>query len=84
MILTADGQALTVDMVADGSSSLAIALQNGSSLTGSIDAARISGTSIANTLGNGHTVTCDASAAANSGLGGKTYSLANGGQMKPA
>ncbi|MEI6502091.1 MAG: ribosomal protein S18-alanine N-acetyltransferase, partial [Armatimonadota bacterium] len=55
--MTADGQALTVDMVADGSSSLAIALQNGSSLTGSIDAARISGTSIANTLGNGHTVT---------------------------
>jgi hypothetical protein len=44
----------------------------------------MSGTSITNIVGNGHTVTYDATLAANSSLGGKTYSLANGGQLTPA
>jgi hypothetical protein len=44
--------------------------------------AAISGTSIANITGNGHTVYYDSSA--NSSLGGQTYSLAGGGQLKPA
>ena len=113
-ILTADGQALAGDLVADAISSITAMLKDGSTLTGSIDAADtakaasltldasstwtvtadshlagltgavISGTAITNVVGNGHTVTYDATLAANSSLGGKTYSLANGGQLTPA
>ncbi len=54
-----------------------------SKLTSLTDSSGISGTTIANVHGNGHTVTYDASLAANSGLGGKTYSLAGGGQLEP-
>jgi len=43
----------------------------------------ISGTSITNINGNGHTVTYDASLAANRALGGKTYTLTNGGTLTP-
>lgn len=39
VILTADGQTLTGDMTADDISSLTLTLQNGSALTGAIDAA---------------------------------------------
>jgi len=39
---------------------------------------------IAELIGNGHTVTYDASLAANRLLGGKTYSLANGGRLMPS
>ena len=46
------------------------------------DAAGISGTSITNIIGNGHTVTYDRSQ--NPSLAGKTYTLANGGSLKPA
>jgi hypothetical protein len=46
------------------------------------DAAGISGTSITNITGNGHTV--HYSASANPTLGGKTYSLAGGGQLVPS
>lgn len=52
-------------------------------LTSLSDAGGISGTSIANIKGNGHTVYYDASLAANSSLGGKTYSLSGGGQLTP-
>lgn len=48
------------------------------------DEGGISGTAIANIIGNGHTVTYDASLAGNSELGGLTYSLANGGSLVPA
>ena len=44
----------------------------------------VSGASVTNIVGNGHTVTYDATLAANSSLGGRTYSLANGGQLTPA
>ena len=115
VILTADGQTLTGDMVADSISSIAVTLQDSSSLTGAIntahtaksiavtldatskwtvtadshittlsDASGISGTSITNIVGNGHTVYYDASASANSALGGKTFSLAGGGYVRPA
>ena len=43
----------------------------------------ISGTSITNIVGNGFTVTYDATAAGNSALGGRTFTLVNGGQLKP-
>jgi len=114
VILTADGQTLAGDMVADKISTISAILQNSSTLTGAInadkaakavnltvdssstwsvtadsylttlaDAGGISGTTIANIQGNGHTVYYDAGNSANSGLGGKTYTLAGGGQLKP-
>ena len=55
-----------------------------SALTSLTDSAAISGTSIANVKGNGHTVTYDSSLSANSYLGGKTYTLAGGGTLAPA
>jgi hypothetical protein len=114
VLLTADGQTLTGKLVADAISSLTLTLQNGSRLTGAVnadhtakaanltldassswnvtadsylstfsDASGISGTTITNITGNGHTVYYDASLAANSSLGGKTYSLNGGGMLKP-
>jgi hypothetical protein len=112
-ILTADGQTLTGNLVADGSSSIDATLQNGSLLAGALnsdhtaqaanltldasstwnvtadsyltclaDAGGISGTTIANIAGNGHTVTYDASAC--TALGSQTYPLDGGGYLKPA
>jgi hypothetical protein len=54
-----------------------------SHLTVLTDAAGISGSMITNIIGNGHTVYYDAANSANSALGGKTYSLVNGGQLTP-
>ena len=42
-----------------------------------------SGSTITNIIGNSHTVYYDASLAANSTLGGKTYSLVCTGTLKP-
>ena len=50
----------------------------------SLMGALISGTTITNITGNGHTVTYDAGNAANSSLGGKTYALSGGGTLTPA
>ena len=55
-----------------------------STLTSLSDSAAISASSITNIVGNGYTVTYDASLAANSALGGKTYSLLKGGVLIPA
>ena len=52
---------------------------NGLMLTGGI-----SGTTITNITGNGHTVYYDATDSANSALGGQTYSLNGGGTLQPA
>jgi hypothetical protein len=52
-------------------------------LTSLSDASGISGTTITNIHGNGHTVYYDTSLAANSALGGKTYSLSGGGTLTP-
>jgi hypothetical protein len=52
-------------------------------LTSLSDASGISGITIANIHGNGHTVYYDANLAANSALGGKTYSLNGGGTLTP-
>ena len=46
--------------------------------------ALISGTTITKITGNGHTVTYDEGNAANSALGGKTYTLSGGGTLTPA
>ena len=50
-------------------------------LSGLTDTAGISGSKVTNIVGNGHNVYYDS--AANSGLGGKTYALVNGGQLIP-
>jgi hypothetical protein len=112
--LTADEQNLTGNFITDDEiSSIAITLQNGSSLSGAINSANsakeinltldgtstwnvtadsyltcltdtsgISGNSISNIIGNGHTVYYKASAC--SALGGLTYSLSGGGSLIPA
>jgi len=110
--LNADGQTLTGNLVADSISSIATTLENGSTLTGSInsdnnaqtinltldgsstwtvtadsfltcltDSSGISGATVTNIIGNGHTVyyvksTCSV-------LGGQTYSLKGGGRLEP-
>ena len=55
-----------------------------SKLTALSDQAAISGNRILNVVGNGHTVTYDASLAANNALSGKTYQLTGGGTLAPA
>jgi hypothetical protein len=52
-------------------------------LTGLSDTAGISGSNIINITGNGHTVSYDRKLEDNKYLGGKTYSLANGGKLMP-
>jgi hypothetical protein len=47
----------------------------------SLTGAKISGSSITNIVGHGHTVTYRKSLAANQWLGGKTYTLAGGGKL---
>jgi hypothetical protein len=111
--LTADSQTLAGNLVADSISSIAATLQNGSALTGAINAehtassvnltldatsawtvtansyltcladpAGISGGSVTNITGNGHSVYYDSSAC--SALGGQTYALNGGGSLTPA
>jgi hypothetical protein len=112
--LTASGEVLTGDVVADSISTVALSLANGSTLTGAINAdkaakstgltldgtsswtvtadshltalagAVVSGTSITNITGTGHTVTYDATASANAYLNGATYTLVGGGTLAPA
>jgi hypothetical protein len=52
-------------------------------LTG-LSGAAISGSTITNVVGNGHTVYYDATASANTGLGGQTYTLSGWGTLTPA
>ncbi len=73
-----DAAALTID----GSSVWKVT--GDSTLTAFLDSAGISGSDITNVVGNGFTVTYDAALAANKALGGRTYRLAGGGEMKPA
>ena len=74
---TANSVTLTMD-----SSSIWIVSKT-SYLTSLSDSSGISGTSITNITGNGFNVYYDANFAANSALGGKTYSLVNGGVLTP-
>ncbi|MGO9754763.1 MAG: hypothetical protein ACLP22_25440 [Solirubrobacteraceae bacterium] len=73
-----DAAALTID----GSSVWKVT--GNSTLSGFLDSARISGSDITNVIGDGHTVTYDAALVANKALGGRTYRLAGGGELKPA
>lgn len=73
-----DKAALTLD------SSSVWKVTGNSTLTTLSDNGGISGNQLKNIIGNGHTVTYDSSLSANSALGGKTYKLAGGGQLKPA
>jgi len=104
----ADGETMNGNLVADATSTLAVTLQNSTTLKGTIqraaltidansvwnvtgnsvltsfsDVSGISGTSITNITGNGYTVYYNASLSANSALGGKTFSLVNGGTLTP-
>lgn len=56
----------------------------GDSTLVSLSGAVISGSSITNITGNGHTVTYDAANSTNSALNSGTYTLAGGGTLKPA
>ncbi|MFA6363401.1 PKD domain-containing protein [Methanoregula sp.] len=69
-------------LILDSSSSWQVT--GDSVLTTLSDSTGISGTTITNIYGNSHTVTYDSSLDANSALGGKTYTLANGGTLTPA
>ncbi len=55
-----------------------------SRLTSLDDETGMSGTTITNITGNGHTVTYDATLAADAWLNGATHTLAGGGRLTPA
>ena len=83
----ADGSALTGTIGAaalelDGTSTWIVT--GDSALTTLSDPEGISGTSITNIYGNGHTVTYDSSLDGNRALGKKTYTLNGGGTLVPA
>lgn len=75
-----DGSAKSVSLTLDQTSQWNVTAD--STLTSLTDSDGISGTTIRNILGNGHTVTYDSSACPS--LGGKTYDLSGGGVLKPA
>jgi len=54
-----------------------------STLTSLTNTSEISGLSVSNIVGNGHSVRYDAGLAANKWLEGKTYTLSGGGQLLP-
>lgn len=56
----------------------------GNSTLTTVAGAQISGTTITNIVGSGHTVTYQASLTANAELHGKTYALGGGGELRPA
>jgi hypothetical protein len=86
------GSTLTGEVdTADSAKAATIALDGTSRRTVTADShltaltgAVVSGTTITNVTGNGHTVSYDKSASSNSYLGGKTYTLTGGGTLTPA
>lgn len=76
------GRIGTAALTIDGSSIWKVT--GNSTVSAIVDSAGISGSNIANVIGNGHTVTYNAGLAANRALGGRTYKLAGGGELKPA
>jgi len=79
--LDAAGTAKSVTLTMDGSSAWTV---TGDSHLTALTGAAISGSTITNITGNGHTVTYDASNSANAYLGGKTYTLTGGGTLAKA
>jgi len=78
--IDAAGVAKSANLALDASSTWTVTAD--SHLTALSDDAGISGTTVTNIVGNGHTVIYDA--AANATLGGKTFSLHGGGTLEPA
>jgi hypothetical protein len=73
--------ASSITLTMDASSSWT--LNANSYLSSIINTSGISGTSITNITGNGYNVYYNSNLSANSYLGGKTYSLVNGGKLMP-
>lgn len=73
------GSAKSASLTLDATSSWTV---TANSHVGALKGLRLSGTSVTNLTGNGHTVSYDS--AANSALGGKTYTRAGGGTLAPA
>ena len=72
------GTAKAANLTLDSSSKWTVTADSHlTTLTG----AKISGATITNIVGGGHTVTYSKSASANKGLGGKTYKLTDGGTL---
>jgi hypothetical protein len=79
--INADKAAKSIGLTLDGTSSWTVAADSHlTTLVGAI----VSGTSITNISGNGHTVTYDATASANAYFNGATYTLVGGGTLAPA
>jgi len=76
------GTATNAAVSLDGSSTWNVT--SNSTLTTLADSAGVSGSSVTNISGNGYVVYYNASLSGNSYLGGKVYSLANGGFLAPA
>lgn len=72
------GASLTLDATSKWS------VEADSALAGLTEEANVSEKTISNIIGNGHTVTYKASNAQNAWLGGKTYPLSGGGELKAA
>lgn len=79
--INADGAAQSAALTLDASSVWTVTAD--SILSTLSDADGIEGTNIVNIVGNGHTVYYDARLEANQALGGLTYTLVNGGELKP-
>lgn len=84
-VVALDATALTstitgASFTLDASSTWTVA---GTSRVAVLSGATIVGTTITNIVGNGFTVTYDATLPANAALGAKTYALRNGGQLTP-
>ena len=73
--------AKSIEVTLDSTSSWTL---TGDSYVTTLAGAAISGGSVTNIHGNGHTLYYDAGNSANRALGGRTYTLADGGYLKPA
>jgi hypothetical protein len=79
---TLTGTIDTAALALDGTSTWTVT--GSSHLTTLDDQAGIAGNTITNIVGNGNSVTYDATLAANGYLGGATYTLSGGGTLTPA
>lgn len=79
--VNSDHQAARMDLELDATSQWELTADSYLDVLG--DADGISGSSITNITGNGFTIYYDANQTDNEYLGGKTYSLVNGGQLTP-
>ena len=106
--LLAEADSLSGLVTADASSTIALSLTKGATLTGGVQLAKLSldststwnvtgastvtgftdplvvtGGTVTNVIGNGFTVTYDATRPENAALGGRTYALTGGGSLAP-